>query len=382
MARPKKNKHPRLRNGFGSIRYLGKNRTNPYAVLAPTKAVDSIGRTKYDKPIAYVPDWMSGMSVLLMWHAGTWEEGKDITKMLPDDNISQADINKIVDNILNRFSLKLSNQSKGITFSELYEEYYKYKYEQTKRVFSAASKNSTKVAYKNCSVLHNRTFTELRHNDLQSVVDACTLKHASKELIVSLIKQMYAYADVIELIDKDYSKHLKINTADDDEQGIPFTNDDIKIFWKDMNNEVAEMLIIMIYTGFRINEYKTMNVDLENMILTGGSKTKAGKNRQVPIHSAIIGLVDKRIKRDGHILKISSSIFRIRLKRYLESKGIEYHTPHDCRHTFAKLCDEYNVNENDKKRMLGHAFQDVTNSVYGHRDIESLRKEIEKIKLL
>jgi len=43
------------------------------------------------------------------------------------------------------------------------------------------------------------------------------------------------------------------------------------------------------------------------------------------------------------------------------------------------LCDEYNVNENDKKRMLGHAFQDVTNSVYGHRDIESLRKEIEKM---
>ncbi len=37
MARPKKNKHPRLRNGFGSVRYLGKNRTNPYAVLAPTK---------------------------------------------------------------------------------------------------------------------------------------------------------------------------------------------------------------------------------------------------------------------------------------------------------------------------------------------------------
>ena len=29
--------------------------------------------------------------------------------------------------------------------------------------------------------------------------------------------------------------------------------------------------------------------------------------------------------------------------------------------------------------MLGHAFSDVTNKVYGHRDVEELRKQIEKI---
>lgn len=32
--------------------------------------------------------------------------------------------------------------------------------------------------------------------------------------------------------------------------------------------------------------------------------------------------------------------------------------------------------------MLGHSFgADITNSVYGHRSIEDLRKEIEKIKI-
>ena len=44
-----------------------------------------------------------------------------------------------------------------------------------------------------------------------------------------------------------------------------------------------------------------------------------------------------------------------------------FHTPHDTRHTFAMLCDKYDVKENDKKRMPGHAFFVVTNSVYGHR---------------
>lgn len=39
------------------------------------------------------------------------------------------------------------------------------------------------------------------------------------------------------------------------------------------------------------------------------------------------------------------------------------------------------MRENDRKRMLGHAFQDLTNAVYGHRDLEDLRHEIEKIRI-
>ena len=60
----------------------------------------------------------------------------------------------------------------------------------------------------------------------------------------------------------------------------------------------------------------------------------------------------------------------------------EKHTPHDCRHTFSALCEKYEVKENDRKRMLGHSFGgDVTNDVYGHRTLEDLRSEIEKIKI-
>lgn len=34
----------------------------------------------------------------------------------------------------------------------------------------------------------------------------------------------------------------------------------------------------------------------------------------------------------------------------------------------------------DRKRMLGHSFgNDITNAVYGHRTLEELRTEIEKI---
>lgn len=66
----------------------------------------------------------------------------------------------------------------------------------------------------------------------------------------------------------------------------------------------------------------------------------------------------------------------------LDALGIEKHTPHDCRHTFSMLCEKYGVNENDRKRMLGHSFgSDITNGIYGHRNLEELRNEIEKIEV-
>ena len=129
------------------------------------------------------------------------------------------------------------------------------------------------------------------------------------------------------------------------------------------------MLLIMIYSGFRINEYKNLEINFEEKYFLGGSKTKAGKNRIVPIHSAIIPLVANRLKKYNALLYLSPNKFRKIMYKFLGDIKIEKHTPHDTRHTFAKLCDEYYVNENDKKIMLGHAFSYITNSIYGLIDV-------------
>lgn len=124
-----------------------------------------------------------------------------------------------------------------------------------------------------------------------------------------------------------------------------------------------------------------MTVNLKEGYLQGGLKTAAGKDRIVPIHSGIRDLVEKRMKRDKTLLKSSANKFRKGMYAALDRLGIEKHTPHDCRHTFNMLCDKYKVDERDKKLMLGHAFQDVTNKIYGHRSVEDLREEIEKIQI-
>lgn len=87
------------------------------------------------------------------------------------------------------------------------------------------------------------------------------------------------------------------------------------------------------------------------------------------------------MEKDGGILQVSTGTYRKKMYKTLENLGIERHTPHDCRHTFSWLCEKYKVRENDRIRMMGHSFgSDITNGKYGHRTIEELREEIEKIR--
>lgn len=380
MARRKK--YQKLPNGYGSIRFLGSGRRNPYGVYPPVKEFDDDGRAVGRKAICYVDSWLKGFAVLTAYHAGNYTPGMERGL----EGANTASVDSVLRTILSDYNQMAradqESAQKGKTFAEVYEEYYSWKYEQDKsRKYSESSRRSTQVAFKNCAVLHGRIFADLRYNDLQKVIDDCKLKYASIELIKTLFRQMYAYAEIQEIVDKDYSAHVRINKPDDDEHGVPFSDADLKKLWDDKEDPVAEMLLIMCYSGYRIGEYRNLTVNLQDWYFQGGSKTAAGKNRIVPIHTGIRSLVRKRIKRDGKLLPDTAQTFRKDMKTYLASHGMEMHTPHDCRHTFSALCERYGVADNDRKRMLGHALGDVTNSVYGHRTVEDLRTEIEKISI-
>lgn len=375
---PKRKKHPRLPNGYGSIRFLGKSRKNAYAVHPPAD-IDG------NRPpaLCYVDDWMKGFIILTSYKAGTYVPGMETTLQLPD-----------VSSDLDILAVKLMadyNRLKGIepeepekTFSEVYEAFYTDKFPDGHK-YSASTARAIQAGYRNCKPLYDKVFRALRSKDLQDNLDACTLKHASLEHIKNLYRQMYKYAEGQEWSDKDYSQFVKIKKPDDDEHGVPFSDAELKTLWEHVRNESSEMILIICYSGWRISEYISLEINLEKKYFFGGSKTDAGKERTVPIHSAIFPLVERRMKKFGCILPCSPEDFRDQMDELLERLGFTNtpkHTPHDCRHTFSRLCEKYGVQENDRKRMLGHSFgNDITNRIYGHREVEDLQKEIEKIKV-
>lgn len=376
---PKRKKYPRLPNGYGSIKRLsGKNRTNPYGVYPPTKEFDLNGIPVPQKAICYVDDWYKGFTVLTWLRHGEYYEGRE--KELSSD---ADELKRQVIGILSKFNQGQREAADQKTFADIYEEYYLWKFQRPSghKEKKTSMERSISAAYKNCQPIHGRGFRSLTAADLQAAVDGCPKKHASLELIVTLFHQMYAYAEANDLVDKDYSRFVKINKSDDDEHGVPFSETDLRLLWDNRGDEVVEMILIMCYSGFRVSAYRDMKTDLEERYFQGGVKTAAGKDRIVPIHSAILPLVQKRLSRLGSYLPKGVPDFRNAMYRTLQSLGIEKHTPHDARHTFSMLCDKFGVAENDKKAMLGHSFSDVTNKVYRHRKLEDLRAQIERIKV-
>lgn len=381
MARRKK--YPKLPNGYGSIKRLsGKNRSNPYGVYPPTKEFDINGNPVPVRALCYVDDWYKGFTVLTWYKNGEYFPGRE--KELTESGGS--DLDGQIAKILGKYTQTQREVADQKTFEDVFKEFYLWKFKKeytTKREKRTSSEYSYCTAFKNCAQLHSKTFRTLTTADLQNAMDYCIekgLKHSSLELLKNLYVQMYKYADANNLCDKKYSDYVKIGIPDDDEHGVPFSDEDLKILWKHKDDDIVKVLLINCYSGFRISEFINLEVNLKERYFFGGLKTDAGKNRYVPIHSAIFPLVEYMIKKYDRILFRSADVFREKMYETLDMLGIEKHTPHDCRHTFNMLCDKYKVNDRDKKLMIGHAFKDVTNKVYLHRSIEDLRKEVQKIQ--
>lgn len=380
----KKRKYPVLPNGYGSIRYLGKGRKNPYAVHPPAEVSFEKNRYVRPKALCYVDDWYVGFAVLNAFHAGTYHPGDEVKfkqyRPMSDYAVDEFCRRMMSDFTSYMYTEKADEEGKE-TFSQVYEMYYKWKYgENAKKKLSKQSMASTRAAYKNCLVLHNKYFADLRYKDLQDCIDGCPLKSASIENMVSLIKQMYKYAIMFDICEKNYSD-LLISPSSDDEHGVPFSDEELDILWRHKDDDIIAFILVMCYSGYRIAAYKNMEVNTESWYFRGGVKTAAGKDRIVPVHTCIQELVKRLIRSHGCILDISTNKFRNSMYASVEALGMHRHTPHDCRHTFSRLCEKYKVNENDRKRMMGHSFgEDITNGIYGHRTLEELREEIEKIK--
>lgn len=195
MAKRKRKKYPILPNGYGTIRNLGGNRTNPYAVHPPCVDTDENGNYKRPAALCYVDNWYVGFAVLNAYHAGTYTPGDEIKfkQVRPMDDQAVDDFCRrlLADHTAQAF---VKAEEKGKTFAEVYALFWEWKYgANAKKKLSKQSKYSTQVAFKNCSNLHNKVFEELRHKDLQACIDNCSLKSDSIENMVSLIKQMYKY---------------------------------------------------------------------------------------------------------------------------------------------------------------------------------------------
>lgn len=266
------------------------------------------------------------------------------------------------------------------------EDLYKLWTDKKAPKLGTANQSALRVAFKHCSKLWGREYKQIKAYQMQETIDQCGRGYSTQAAIKNLWGHLDRFALELDVINKCYSDLLT-------SQPVPPTSRDrfsaaeIATVWEHQSEPWVDAVLILLYSGWRISELLALgpgDIDLRAGTMTGGTKTKAGKNRIVPIHSKIRPLVEARLAEGGEKLlcyggkPVTISKFRDIWRETMEQMGME-HVPHECRHTFESLLDAAGANRRCIDLLMGHTSKDTGNRVYNHKTIEDLQRAVELI---
>lgn len=345
----------KLPNGYGSVTKLSGNRRNPFMVRK-TIGWNDKGHPIY-LPIGYTKSREDGLCMLAAYNNDPW-----------DINAHKITLQGLYDLWLDKKLPKLGKSLQG----------------------------SLKAAYNHLKKLYDMKYREIKAIHMQDCIDTCGKGYSTQWAIKNLFGHLDSFALELDVINKSYAQLLSA-------ESIPETTKDrlsdeqIKTLWDAYESGKypwVDSILIFIYSGFRLSELlemKCADIDLNEKIFTGGTKTASGKNRIVPIHPLIYDMVVNRMNEGNKYLLSSDGIHCYKSKYYIfyyeiidelkifNSEG-ERMTPHECRHTFRSLLDDAGANKKCIDMMMGHKSKDVGERRYTHKSIEKLREAIELIK--
>lgn len=375
-----KNKRMRLPNGFGQISEIKNAR-----LRKPFRAMITVGKTETGRPIcrllkpeAYFRTYNEAYAALLEHNKNPFEPMQNIT----------AD--------------------------QLFAKWFE---EKSETLSSKSVADDIKRTWKYCSAVYDMPIREVKAWHIKDCMENGTAEIWGKyqstspitqRKIKTVFNQLFDYALQYDLVDKNHARNLKLpsnitKTIEDNRKThISYSDEEMKVLWQHSDNVFVQMILVQCYSGWRpqeLVELKISDIDLENGTMTGGMKTDAGKDRIVPIHSAIRVFIQENYDKAVNIKsknlfncidKKNGGTVQVGYRRYAEElsniiaelKLNPDHKAHDARKQFVTLAKKYNVDEYAIKRIVGHTIKDITEKVYTDRDVNWLKSEIEKIKVI
>lgn len=327
--------------------------------------------------------------------AGTVDEDGNVTRQCIGMFATRAE----AEAALERDRIAPASEYANITLKALYDMWKKtHAYTD---LTSSTQANYTS-AMKRMKSLHGKKFSDLRTAHLQEIIDkgeSDGLSRSTLEKVKALLTILSKYAYSQDIVSKNYAMSIRLPRAE--KKTMPtFTETEIAMLFKHSGEGIVDTILILIYTGMRISELLDLtkfNVDIDSMLITGGVKTDAGKDRVIPIHKKIQSLIRARYQSPGNYLveydkeignkaKGTHEIVRSKyaygtyLEAYydtLSSLGIRRLTPHKARHTFFTMLSERCTDRKGMAMVGGHSDPGFTEKIYVQPDIERLRKVID-----
>ena len=263
--------------------------------------------------------------------------------------------------------------ARKMTFAEVFELAFA---EYQKKNSTKSTIISYKATFKNCNSIANMPVADIRKIHLQNCLDIQE-KRSKPNLsnIIKVYRLVFNYALENDLIVKDYSQFVEIRNVTSTKERTIFTENEIKKLWQNTDNNKVKITLILLYTGFRVNELLTLKpnqVNLKEDYIQGGLKTKSGKDRIVPIHHRIKVLLEYFLKQKN------DTVFNTKYQEYNTWLSENYkHNPHETRHTFTTLLQKYNAKRIWIDKIIGHSSGNLTDDLYTHSDFNELKKTVE-----
>lgn len=247
------------------------------------------------------------------------------------------------------------------------------------------------AAIKHFAVVQNIPIKEITIDQLQSCVDKVDARKRTRENMKTLAGLLYKYAIPRMLATLNIATYLHTG-ENDKERRIGFTVEQIAIIAANVGIiPMADYILVLIYTGFRpaeLFDLKRTAYNRSKMVIVGGAKTEAGKNRLVTVSPHIVKILDKRAASDSVYLfprpsgeQMNATHFRKAYfypaiaKMGMKDLGL---SPYSCRHTFADLMKNVQGSDTDKAALMGHTSFNMT-KYYQSADMKSLKAITDRI---
>lgn len=371
--------YKRRPNNSGTVVKLSGKRRKPYCAKITSEDYDLVTGKKKQVPIGTFETELEALNALSLYHL-------TVNKQINDNEAKELSPD-IFNKVMER------HDSKVPTFKEIFDILD----EEELSSLSKSALYGYRSWIKHFKQIYDRKITTITLQDLQYVFDNDKCGKGTKVHMKVLCTKIFKYAVVHKYInrDDDYTEYISCGKDENSKKHYAFSYDEIQRLRKE-NTDMAKIVLIYIYSGLRANEL--LNIDRNDIHIDEicnddgierkvsyfytGSKTSAGKNRIVPIHSSIKEYVIELLLCENKRLIDRSyvSFNNICFLEYLTNLNMK-HTIHDTRVTFTTLCQLNNVDVFSRKRVLGHKMKDITFDVYTDTIINKLFVEINKIKV-
>lgn len=312
--------------------------------------------------------------------------GKDGREKISRVTRSKGGFKRKTDALL--YCQTLSQCDKPTSTETFYQIFIRWSEMYEKRI-SESCMATYKAAFEYFKTIHHRKVTDICFDDLQKCIDACPRKRSTKNNMRTVADLVFRYCEQNDLITRNPSKNLDCGREPKGTHDA-FTPDELEKIKNSVGTvDYADYVYFLCYVGFRPGELLAMkktSYDAEHNCLVGGSKTKAGKNRTMPISPKIADILKQRLETDNDYLfplkngkPMNDEQFRRQcFMPLMEKLGIEGKVPYSCRHTFANMLKNVVGSSTDKAALMGHSDTSMT-EYYQSADFKSLSTIIAQI---